>query len=142
MIALYVLASYIILWYSSLVKSYFNDRKNNELPIKASFTSIYVALVFPLYSSYVHIRGAIHCFRDKEYKHGFKFILLATVLSSTGISLLNEFIISVLVNETVYETDINGKKLDRKSEVKSEESAQKIFKAGKKNDYTQVLPAI
>lgn len=144
MITLIVLITFAILWYSSLVKSYCNDRKNNELPINAKLSSIYVALVFPLFSFYVHLRGAIHCFKEKEYKSGFKFLLLTTIFSSTGIALLNEFIISVLVNEAVYKRDLKGNKIMTKSEVKSKEkeNIKNIFKVGKSSNYANVIPAI
>ncbi|MBI5973428.1 hypothetical protein HS848_09590 [Staphylococcus sp. H8/1] len=72
-----------------------------------------------------------------------KFILLATIFSSTGIALLNDFIIGVLVNETIYERNINGNKILRESENKSKEENPKIiFKVGKSSNYAEVLPAL
>lgn len=140
MTVLIIIASVFILFYISLVLSFINDRKLKSLKFGSFLSSIIIPVIFPLFSSYVHMKGAYKFYKKKDYKSMRKLLMLSTIYSAAGISYLNEYITRIILAEKVYGYSMNGVKLKHK--VKLKEQNQIMFNIKNYNNYQAPVPSM
>ncbi|ERH34161.1 hypothetical protein SEQU_11875 [Staphylococcus equorum UMC-CNS-924] len=140
MILLIILISIFILFYISLVLSFINDRKLKNLKFGSVFSSMIIPIIFPLFSSYVHSKGAYKFYKKKDYKNMRKLIMLSTIYSAAGTSYLNEYITRIILAEKVYGYSMDGIKLKHK--VKLKQQNQIMFNIKNYNNYQAPVPSM
>lgn len=116
MIYLILLSGIPVLWYLSLVHSFVNDRKNKKLSFDNYKVALLVTLTFPAFSIYIHLKGAYHCYKKKDFNTMKLFIKLGTYQIAVGISFLTEFITRVSISRDVYGMEMNGRKIKKEKD--------------------------
>ncbi|WP_204201188.1 hypothetical protein [Mammaliicoccus sciuri] len=140
MLILIIASSLFVLFYISLVLSFINDRKLKQLKFGSISSSIVIPLSFPIFSSYVHLKGAYKFYKKKDYKNMKKLILLSTIYSAAGTSYLTEYITRIILAEKVYGYSIEGVKLKKKVKLKQQNKI--IFDMKNYNNYQTLVPSM
>ncbi|MES3642366.1 hypothetical protein ABFV69_11515 [Staphylococcus saprophyticus] len=80
---------------------------------------------FPAFSIYIHLKGAYHSYKEKNYDMMKFFLKLGTYQSSIGISLITEFITRINISKEVYGMEMNGLKI-QKGNIKNKQVKNKM----------------